>query len=123
MLQMAREFSSLIPSNFSEKTADNDLINLFEIFLNYGYDLDIENEKFESFVDKFEPVEFNGDNFTQIIRWDLEDPLTTINFTYGLGMDVTGYVSWYASFGFGLILIARRGPDRTLHSRLLLRIL
>jgi len=45
------------------------------------------------FDDKFEPAVFNGDNFTQIIRWNLSDPLTTINFTYGLGMDVTGYRS------------------------------
>lgn len=93
MLQMAREYSLLIPKNFSEETADNDLIDLFEIFLNYRYDLDINDEKFKSFDDKFDPVEFNGDNFTQIIRWDLNNPLTTINFTYGLGMDVTGYRS------------------------------
>lgn len=93
MLQMAREFSTLIPPNFNEETADNDLINLWETFLNYGYDLDLEDENFKTFDDKFEPAVFNGDNFTQIIRWNLSDPLTTINFTYGLGMDVTGYVS------------------------------
>lgn len=34
-----------------------------------------------------------GDNFTQILRWDMNDPLTTSNGTYGFGTDITGYGS------------------------------
>jgi hypothetical protein len=34
---------------------------------------------------------FNGDDFTEILRWNLDDPTTTTDPVYGLGETITGY--------------------------------
>jgi hypothetical protein len=34
---------------------------------------------------------FNGENFTGILRWNLDDPMTTTNPVWGLGVTITGY--------------------------------
>ena len=82
---------SAISANFSAATATDEQINAYESIANYRYDLNLTDRKFLTYADKFAPVEFNGDNFTQIIRWNLNDPLTTTNYTYGLGETITGY--------------------------------
>ncbi|KAL9057637.1 MAG: hypothetical protein Q9162_002252 [Coniocarpon cinnabarinum] len=53
----------------------------------YRADLNVDYEPFTSWPDKFGPHEFNGDNFTSIIRWNLSD-CTSI---YTSGIIVTGY--------------------------------
>ncbi|KAF2022116.1 peptidase S41 family protein-like protein [Aaosphaeria arxii CBS 175.79] len=42
---------------------------------NYRTDVDENDENFSSWDDKFGPVELNGDNFTNIIHWNLSDEL------------------------------------------------
>jgi hypothetical protein len=78
---------------FNPRTATNDQIEQYESTFNYHYDLNLTDQPFESFDAKFAPHVFKGDNFTNIMRWNLNDPLTTSNATYGLGSDVTGYGS------------------------------
>ena len=90
---MAEQISSLIPANYDPNTAPEDIINFYESVPNYRYDLNLQNKHFKSVADKFGPVEYNHDLFTNIIRWDLNDPLTTSNATWGMGMDITGYRS------------------------------
>lgn len=90
---MGEQFSSVIPANYSPATASDEIINIYESTPDYRYDLDLEDKHFRSEEQKFHPRTFMGDNFTSIIRWDLNDPLTTINETYGLGMEITGYGS------------------------------
>lgn len=90
---MAEQFSSVIPANYSPATASDEIINIYESTPDYRYDLDLKDMHFRSEEQKFDPRMFMGDNFTSIIRWDLNDPLTTINATYGLGMEITGYGS------------------------------
>ena len=82
---------SEISANFSAETATDDQINAYESIVNYRYDLNLTNGPFLTYEDKFAPAEFNGDNFTQIIRWNLNDPLTTTNSTFGVGETITGY--------------------------------
>ena len=53
----------------------------------YRADVDVNYEPFTSWQEKFGPHEFNGDNFTSIIRWNLSD-CTSI---YTSGIIVTGY--------------------------------
>lgn len=36
---------------------------------------------------------YKGDSFSNIIRWNLNDPLTTSNSSWGFGVDITGYGS------------------------------
>ena len=93
MQLIADQFAIAIPANYSPKTASVDMINMFESFPNYRYDLNLTDHHFTSVPEKIGPAMFNGDNFTNIIRWNLNDPLTTINSTFGIGMDITGYRS------------------------------
>lgn len=47
--------------------------------LNYRTDLDVDNKPFDSWKDKFGPVTIKNDNFSNIFRWNLADPLTPWN--------------------------------------------
>ncbi|KAE8376749.1 hypothetical protein BDV26DRAFT_264909 [Aspergillus bertholletiae] len=88
---IAEQFNAVLPKDFDPNTATSDEIEMFESPPNYRYDLNLDNEHFSSPEEKFGPHEYNDDQYTSIIRWDLDDPLTTINETYGMGMDITGY--------------------------------
>lgn len=76
LLQIAgRQYSNIIPPGFNPETSDNDtLISYFESNQNYRFDLDVANQSFTSVEDKFGTDTFNGDNFTQIHRWNFDDP-------------------------------------------------
>jgi hypothetical protein len=93
LLKMAEQYARVIPKDYNPETASNDIINMYESTPNYRYDYDLDDHSFQSIPQKFGPHEYNGDGFTSIIRWDLNDPLTTINSTYGIGMEITGYGS------------------------------
>ncbi|KAF7589525.1 hypothetical protein BBP40_004190 [Aspergillus hancockii] len=90
---IAEQFGAVLPQDFDPATATSDEIQMFESPPNYRYDLNLTNRHFASTEDKIGPHEYNGDQFTSIMRWDLDDPLTTINKTFGMGMDITGYGS------------------------------
>jgi hypothetical protein len=56
---------------------------------NYRSDVDVNLEKFSSWEEKFGPgLQQKGDNFTNLMRWDLSDPLTPLN---SGGIYVHGY--------------------------------
>lgn len=93
MLAMARSISDFIPDDYDPNTASSATIQAYEIFLNYRYDYNLTEQPFLTFEDKFAPHVFAGDDYTNIIRWNFDDPLTTSNTTYGFGTDVTGYGS------------------------------
>ncbi|KAH7351211.1 hypothetical protein BKA65DRAFT_605684 [Rhexocercosporidium sp. MPI-PUGE-AT-0058] len=59
--------------------------------LNYRYDLNVTDNKFSTYEDKFAPHISNGDEYTNLLRWDLNDPTTTVNDVWGLGETITGY--------------------------------
>lgn len=93
LLAIANIYSKSIPADYDPNTASADTIGIYENFFNYRYDLNLTDQNFESFDAKFAPHVFKGDHFTNILRWNLSDPLTTSNTTFGLGTDVTGYGS------------------------------
>lgn len=93
LLAIAKIYSDYIPADYDPNTASADLIGIYENFFNYRYDLNLTNQPFESFGAKFDPHVFKGDSFTNFLRWNLDDPLTTSNTTFGLGTDITGYGS------------------------------
>lgn len=80
-------------TGFDSSTADAEHVFAFESVPDYHYDLNKDNENFASYEEKFAPQVWNGDNFTNIIRWNLSDPLTTTNTTWGIGEEITGYMS------------------------------
>ena len=88
---IAEEYAAIIPANYSPATASADLINIFESAPNYRFDYNITDQPFTSLQAKLGPQTYHGDNFTNIIRWDLDDPILTINATFGMGEEITGY--------------------------------
>ncbi|KAI0857275.1 hypothetical protein F4860DRAFT_490064 [Xylaria cubensis] len=80
-------------ANFNPDTASADIIYQFESVYNWRYDIDESNKHFTSYKDKFGPQQVLGDKFTNLMQWDFNDPLNTINATFGFGTDITGYRS------------------------------
>lgn len=75
-------------------TSDNEeLIGYYESWFNYRYDLNVSDDPFLTFDDKFGPAVFQETNYTEIMRWNLNDNLTTTNETFGMGMEISGYGS------------------------------
>ncbi|KAK6221293.1 peptidase s41 family protein [Colletotrichum tabaci] len=70
---------------------DGDLISLAESWFNWRYDYNLTNQPFTSFDDKFAPRVFQNTSYTALMRWNLDDPLTTSNATFGLGVEINGY--------------------------------
>lgn len=79
-------------ANLDPYTSDNeDLIGFYESWFNYRYDLNITDNPFLTFEDKFGPAVYKDTNYTEIMRWNLNDNLTTTNSTFGMGMEIAGY--------------------------------
>jgi len=67
------------------------LITAWESWFNYRYDLNLTAQPFETFDDKFAPHIWAGDSYTNLMRWNFNDNLTTTNTTFGLGIEISGY--------------------------------
>lgn len=88
---MSKEISKYA-ANFT--TASNNAEDYFtyESVLNYRFDLNFTNNNFSTYDDKFTTTtKFNGDEFTPLLRWNMEDPVSITNPIWGLGETVTGY--------------------------------
>jgi hypothetical protein len=88
---ITEQFSALIPADYSPDTSSSFIIDIYESPFNWQYDYNVHDKPFRSYADKFAPHSYQDDNFTAITRWNLNDPLLTINTTYGIGMEITGY--------------------------------
>ncbi|KAI1460045.1 hypothetical protein F4805DRAFT_417912 [Annulohypoxylon moriforme] len=82
-----------ISADFDPNTASADVIEAYESVFNWRYDLNITNENFLSYEDKFGPHAWGGDNYTNLMQWNFSDPLSTSNSSFGFGTDITGYRS------------------------------
>ncbi|KAI1328660.1 hypothetical protein F5Y16DRAFT_419532 [Xylariaceae sp. FL0255] len=80
-------------AHFDPTTASFDTIQEHEAVFDWRYDYNETNQPFTSYEEKFAPHVYRGDNFTNVMQWDFNDPLDTINSTFGYGTDVTGYGS------------------------------
>jgi hypothetical protein len=90
-LAMAEIISDATPADYDPNTGSPETIEDYQLFLNYRHDYNFTEQPFETFADKFAPHIYKGDAFTQLVRWNLNDPLTTSNSTYGFGAGITGY--------------------------------
>ncbi|KAI0470050.1 hypothetical protein GGR56DRAFT_668271 [Xylariaceae sp. FL0804] len=86
-------YSAAVPPDYNPETASEDIIEVYETPFNWRYDINTSNVHFSSYEDKFAPHVYRGFPYTNLLQWDLNDPLTTVNSTYGLGEEVTGYGS------------------------------
>jgi hypothetical protein len=90
---ITQQVASLIPADYNPDTASDFTINAFESPFNWRFDYSVHDTPFSSYADKFAPHSYQGDNFTAITRWNLNDPLLTTNTTFGIGIEITGYGS------------------------------
>ncbi|KAK4655267.1 hypothetical protein QC762_301280 [Podospora pseudocomata] len=90
-LSLASIISDLVAgvNPYTEPSAN--LVRNYQNWFNYRYDLDLHNQLFPSFDAKFYPHIYKSTPYTSLLRWNLYDSLTTINTTFGLGIEVTGY--------------------------------
>ncbi|KAK3943291.1 hypothetical protein QBC46DRAFT_307694 [Diplogelasinospora grovesii] len=58
---------------------------------NWRYDYNITNQPFTSWEDKFAPHVYKNTPYSSIMRWNLDDNLTTTNYNFGVNMQITGY--------------------------------
>jgi hypothetical protein len=74
--------------DFQTNGADSatEIGTLWQSIFNYKLPLTVENKNFTSWADYFGPHNINGDNFTSISRYDLNN-----YFSDDLNLDVTGY--------------------------------
>ncbi|KAK2051545.1 hypothetical protein LY76DRAFT_584757 [Colletotrichum caudatum] len=89
-----KAISEVISKNcegYNLETASTDLIQQCESVYNWAHDLDRDLDKFGSYEDKFPMAAYMNDTYTDLLQWDLENPLSTINDTFGIGYHVTGY--------------------------------
>ncbi|KAK1967003.1 hypothetical protein LY78DRAFT_577266 [Colletotrichum sublineola] len=70
---------------------DDTLVSFAESWFNWRYDYNITNQPFTSYEDKFAPQVFQNTSYTELMRWNLNDPLTTTNSTTGFGIGIHGY--------------------------------
>ena len=94
----AHQGFDLIGEKFSEVSAQfprvlglNDTVEgIISSVFNYRTDANISYEPFTSWPVKYGPHEYNGDNFTSIIRWNLSDPVSIVG---GSDIVVSGYLN------------------------------
>lgn len=92
-MAMARVISAVSAYVDPENTPNETLVSLYQTWFNYRHDLNITGQSFQTFLDKFAPHVYENTKYTNIMRWNLTDPLTTKNTTFGSGIDVSGYGS------------------------------
>ncbi|KAH8802632.1 peptidase s41 family protein [Xylogone sp. PMI_703] len=90
---LAEVYSASIPDDYDPNTSSGTIISFAENWWNYRYDYNLTEQHFPTFESKFAPEIHAGDPYTALVRWDLNDPLTTVNTTFGMGMEITGYGS------------------------------
>jgi hypothetical protein len=88
---IAKIFSAQVEGLNPFTSNDTVLIEAYETWFNWRYDLNLTDGAFTSFDDKFAPQVFKNTPYTALMRWNLSDPLTTINDTFGMGIDISGY--------------------------------
>ncbi|KAF6830567.1 hypothetical protein CPLU01_07257 [Colletotrichum plurivorum] len=67
------------------------IISWANTWFNWRHDLNLTNQPFTSYEDKFAPRVFENTPYTANMRWDLASPFETWNATYGMGIEITGY--------------------------------
>ncbi|KAH8883537.1 pyridine nucleotide-disulfide oxidoreductase family protein [Thozetella sp. PMI_491] len=88
----ASRIDSDLVEGLNPYTSDNaDLVGDYEWWFNYRYDYNITGQPFLTFEDKFAPHVYQDTKYTNIMRWNLNDNLTTTNTTYGMGIPIAGY--------------------------------
>lgn len=92
-ISISKIVSDAVADLDTSTSGDAKLISESQSSFNYRYDLNVTNDNFLTFEDKFAPHVHRDTPYTAIMRWNLSDPLTTVNDTFGMGMEISGYGS------------------------------
>lgn len=88
------EITNELLVDFDPYTSDDEeLVGFYASWFNYRYDLNLTDDPFLTYEDKFSPFNYQDTNYTNIMRWNLNDNLTTVNDTFGMGIEISGYGS------------------------------
>ncbi|KAF1951614.1 hypothetical protein CC80DRAFT_424511 [Byssothecium circinans] len=60
---------------------------------NFHSYLNKDNTAFSSWSNMYPPTKFNGDSFTDLLRYNLSDPFTTTSDRFSIGVEMTGHGS------------------------------
>ncbi|KAM0738259.1 hypothetical protein ACQRIT_007451 [Beauveria bassiana] len=88
---LARVISDIVKDVNPATEANRQLLHFYTSPWNYRFDLNITNQHFATFDDKFHPHVYKDTHYSNLIRTDSSDPLTTSNTTWGIGIEVSGY--------------------------------
>ena len=89
---IGEQFSTLA-AGYPANQSDTEIEIAGDNPFNYREDLTTLLTQDQSWAEVYGPHEFYGDNFTSIIRYNLSDPLQTVNPISGVGIVVTGYLN------------------------------
>lgn len=87
----AHEAANLFGSQISTLKMNSQTGRYYTSSFNYHSFLDQDLEAFSSWEDMYGPTTFHNDNFTNLLRYNLSDPLVTSSDRWGLGITMTGY--------------------------------
>lgn len=83
------EIASDYVKDIDPDNEEDDLnVQLAASWFNYRYDLNMTGDEFPSFEAKFGP---KSGQYTANMKWDISNPLTTSNDTYGIGIEMNGH--------------------------------
>ncbi|ORY19297.1 hypothetical protein BCR34DRAFT_472245 [Clohesyomyces aquaticus] len=83
--------SDLIGSSISTLQFARSNGELYTSPFNYHSYINKDLKAFTSWTNMYPPSVFNNDNFTDLLKYNLSDPLTTSSDRYSIGLTVTGY--------------------------------
>ncbi|KAF1998183.1 hypothetical protein P154DRAFT_263693 [Amniculicola lignicola CBS 123094] len=82
----------LIGEKISTLELTNQDAELYTSPFNYHAYLDKDLKPYDSWTDMYGPAKFNDDSFTNLLRYNLSDPLTTSSDRFSIGVTMTGYL-------------------------------
>lgn len=68
-------------------------VRAHQSFLNWRFDLNMTHQSFTSYDEKFLPHVYKDTPYTNLMAWNISDPILTKNSSFGMGIDITGYNS------------------------------
>lgn len=83
--------SDMVASLDIHTSDDEELISFAQSQFNWRFDYNLTEQPFTSFDDKFAPQVFQNTSYTDLLRWNLDNSLTTWNSSWGMGIEINGY--------------------------------
>jgi hypothetical protein len=87
----ANDATNLMGQQISQLDLTPETVEIYTIPWNFHAYLDSELNPFESWEDMYGPVPLGGSSYTNLLRYNLSDPLVTSSDRFSVGITMTGY--------------------------------